>query len=200
VADAKPPVASGDAAWVSLPVPLAPAQLVPLLRDVEAIFRANPYYEFHRWQALAPGHYAVELRNHSNERTLTAELEVSEEPLTVTYSDGLKRRTVFAVEPAPTGSRLTVTDDYDRLAAEERAERLEEVDRSLNAWGEALRVYFARQRRWAWLPGWRWYLRRVWVPMKPSARRIVWLLCLFTAAEFFFLLFVVLIWSVESAP
>ena len=35
-------------------------------------------------------------------------------------------------------------------------------------------------------PAWRWYMRRVWVPMKPSARRIVWLLYLITVVEFSF--------------
>lgn len=199
--DAQPPVASGDAAWVSLLAPLTPAEMTTLLHDVEAMFRINPYYEFRRWQSLGPGRCDVEFLNHSNGRVLATELQIRAEPdagLTVEYFEGLKRRTVFAVEPAPVGARLTVTDDYDRLTPAERAQRVEEVDRSLNAWGEALRAYFARQRRWGWLPGWRWYLRRVWVPMKPSARRIVWLLCLFTAAEFFFLLFVVLIWSVEN--
>jgi hypothetical protein len=40
-------------------------------------------------------------------------------------------------------------------------------------------------------------MRLVWVPMKPSARRIVWLLYLITLAEFFFFLFVALIWWLE---
>ncbi len=47
-------------------------------------------------------------------------------------------------------------------------------------------------------PGWRWYIRRVWVPMKPSARRIVWLLYLITVVEFFFFLFVLLIYLIEK--
>jgi hypothetical protein len=40
-------------------------------------------------------------------------------------------------------------------------------------------------------------MRRVWVPMKPSARRIVWLLYLITVVEFFFFVFVALIWWLE---
>ncbi|HLD14446.1 MAG TPA: hypothetical protein VJB18_07005, partial [Burkholderiales bacterium] len=90
------------------------------------------------------------------------------------------------------------TDDYDRLSEAERAQRVAEVDKSLSAWGEALRTYFLRLQRWSWLPGWRWYLRRVWVPMKPSARRIVWLLYLITVVEFFFFLFVLLIYLIEK--
>lgn len=71
------------------------------------------------------------------------------------------------------------------------------MDKSLQAWGVALRAYFLRLKRWSWLPGWRWYMRRVWVPMKPSSRRIAWLLCLITAVEFFFL-FVLLIYLIEQ--
>ena len=65
------------------------------------------------------------------------------------------------------------------------------------AWADALRLYFLRRRRWSWLPGWRWYIRRVWMPMKPSARRIVWFIYLITVAEFFFFLFVLLIFLIE---
>ena len=71
------------------------------------------------------------------------------------------------------------------------------MDKSLTAWAEALRLYFLRLRRWSWLPGWRWYIRRVWMPMKPSARRIVWFIYLITVAEFFFFLFVLLIFLIE---
>jgi hypothetical protein len=36
------------------------------------------------------------------------------------------------------------------------------------------------------------------MPMKPSARRIVWFIYLITAAEFFFFLFVLLIYVIEQ--
>ena len=65
------------------------------------------------------------------------------------------------------------------------------------AWGQAIFDYLRRHQRWAWIAPWRWYMRRVWVPMKPSARRIVWLLILITMVEFLFFVFVALIWWLE---
>lgn len=196
-----PPPPSGDAAWVSLPAPFPPEALARQCRDVEALLRANPYYTFPRWNRTGSDTYAVELDNQSNQTRNTLEFRVSDGPgvgLTLTYLNGIKKRTVFTIEPAGDGSRMTVTDDYDRLPEAERAQRVAEVDRSLNAWGEALRVYFLRLKRWSWLPGWRWYIRRVWIPMTPSARRIVWLLYLITVAEFFFFLFVLLVYTIEQ--
>jgi hypothetical protein len=197
----KPPVASSDAAWVSLPTPLPPARLAELCQDIEAIFRVNPYYYFKAWRQTGAAAYALEFENQSNQTQNTLAIQVSEGPgpgITVHYHHGLKKRTVFTIEPAPHGSQLTVTDDYESIPASEREQHLTEVDKSLKAWGEALRLYFLRQKRWSWLPGWRWYLRRVWIPMKPSARRIVWLLYLITVAEFFFFLFVLLIYVIEQ--
>jgi hypothetical protein len=197
-----PPVASTDAAWVSLPTPFGVPELAELCRDTEAVFRVNPYYTFSAWRRTGPATYHAELDNQSNQQHLALDFDVAPGPgygFTVLYRQGIKKRTVFAVEPAPFGSRLSITDDYEGLSAKEREERLGEVDKSLAAWGEALRLYFLRQKRYGWIPGWRWYIRRVWVPMKPSARRIVWLLYLITIAEFFFFLFVLLIYLVERS-
>jgi hypothetical protein len=196
-----PPVATRDAAWVSLPVPQSPDELAALCRDVEALFRVNPYLYFSAWRRTGPASYHTEFENRSNQQRVAVDFEVTAGPgtgFTVNYAGGLKKRTVFAIEPAPEGSRLTITDDYEGFPPEERAARAAEVDKSLHAWGVALRAYFLRQKRWSWLPGWRWYIRRVWVPMKPSARRIVWLLYLISVVEFFFFLFVLLIYLIEK--
>ncbi|MDH5512832.1 MAG: hypothetical protein OEY27_06430 [Gammaproteobacteria bacterium] len=198
----KSPVAdSTDAVWASFLVSFPPDITQLYCRDVEAVFRINPYYYFDVWNQTGPGTYHAEFENQSNKTRQSLELNVLPGPgrgLTVTYTGGIKKRTVFTIEPAPEGSRLTVTDDYDLLPPAERENRKSEVDKSLNAWAEALRIYFLRLKRWSWLPGWNWYLRRVWIPMKPSARRIVWLLYLITVAEFFFFLFVVLIYVLEQ--
>ncbi len=197
----EPPVDSRDAAWVAVPLPQNPEELARHCRDVEALFRANPYLYFSAWRQTGPSSYHVEFENQSNQQKVAVDLEVTAGPgagFTVNYASGLKRRTVFAIEPATQGSCLTITDDYEGISAEERAARAAEVDKSLHAWGVALRAYFLRQKRWSWLPGWRWYIRRVWVPMKPSSRRIVWLLYLITVVEFFFFLFVLLIYLIEQ--
>lgn len=196
-----PPVASRDAAWVTVPVPQDAGTLARLCRDVEALFRVNPYLYFSAWKQTGPARYHAEFENQSNQQKLTLDFEVVPGPgqgFSVHYAGGLKQRTIFTIESATDGSRLTITDDYEGLPAAERAARTAEADKSLHAWGVALRAYFVRLKRWSWLPGWRWYLRRVWVPMKPSARRIVWLLYLITVVEFFFFLFVLLIYLIEK--
>jgi hypothetical protein len=197
----KPPLDSADAAWASLPAPFPPGELAELCRDIEAMFRLNPYYYFDVWRQTGPDAFHVEFENQSNKTKQILDLSVTPGPghsVTVTYDQGIKKRTVFTIEPALNGSRLTVTDDYERLPETEREQRKDEVDKSLAAWAEALRLYFLRRRRWSWLPGWRWYIRRMWMPMKPSARRIVWFIYLITVAEFFFFLFVLLIWFIEQ--
>jgi hypothetical protein len=196
-----PPVASQDAAWIRVPAPFSTAELTALCSEPEVLFRINPYYYFKRWTQTGPSTYHAELDNQSNQQALVLDMVVSREAgggFEVSYAQGIKRRTVFSIEPMPQGSYLCVTDDYESLPEEERGGREAEVDKSLPAWGEALRVYFKRMKRWSWLPGWRWYMRRVWVPMKPSARRVVWLLYLITVAEFFFFLFVLLIFLLEQ--
>ena len=197
------PVDSADAAWVSLVVPLPPAGVTQQWRDVEAMLRLNPYYYFKSWTRTGPMSYRAEFENQSNQTQNTLVIETREGPgseLTLRYDRGLKRRTVFSVEAVMGGSRLTITDDYEGVIETERRQRLPEVDKSLKAWAESLRLYFLRLKRWSWLPGWRWYIRRAWIPMKPSARRIVWWIYLITVAEFFFFLFVLLIFTIEQRP
>ncbi|GAB4509629.1 MAG: hypothetical protein Tsb0026_10240 [Sulfuricaulis sp.] len=195
------PVDSPDAAWVSLPAPFPPDVLNQYCRDVEALFRANPYYYFDEWRQTGPDAFHAEFENQSNHTRQTLDLRVTQDSkhgIIINYNGGIKKRTVFTIEPAQEGSRMTITDDYDLLPAAERERRKSEVDKSLKAWAESLRLYFLRLRRWSWLPGWRWYLQRVWIPMKPSARRIVWFIYLITVAEFFFFLFVLLIYLIEQ--
>lgn len=177
---------SEDCAWVSIQVPFGTDELRPWLDDLETLFRVNSLLEITRWQQKS-GHRAhLDGRNLSNGRLMDLELqfESSETGVVVTYSEGLKRSTAFAVEPAGgDGARLRITDDYTGWSEAERQARLDEVDRSLPQWGRDLYLYFRRWHRWSWLTPWRWYVTRVWIRMKPSGRRITrWLLWI-TLAE-----------------
>jgi hypothetical protein len=176
------PALPPDAAWVTIDAPLTPAALAGFCRDVERLYRINPYLEFRHWRQIAPGAFAVSLRNLSNQRDLELEMkleQVSERDFIVHYNRGVKRNTRFVIDSTAGGSRLRITDDYSGAAAPDTAE----VDRSLHAWGVALREYLLRERRWGWCAPWRWYMRRVWVPMKPVARRITFLILMVTLAE-----------------
>lgn len=171
-----------DAAWVVIETPLIPGDLSAFCRDLERLFRINPYLEFREWRGTASGAIAVAFRNLSNQREfgllLTLE-RISASDFTVRYDRGIKRSTRFEIEPAATGSRLRITDEYRGADGAD----IGEVDKSLQAWGVALRDYLLREQRWRWCAPWRWYMRRVWVPMKPSARRITFIILMVTLAE-----------------
>jgi len=172
-----------DAAWVVVDTPLDAAQLAEFCADTERLFRINPYLEFRYWRAGGAGKPEAAFRNLSNQRDIVLAFEVegaAGREFIVHYNRGLKRCTRFRIEPHGRGSRLTITDEYDEKAAEAD---LAEVDKSLHAWGVALQEYLRRHARWGRYGWWRWYMRRVWVPMKPSARRIVYILWVLTMFE-----------------
>jgi len=190
-----------DRAWVVIMTPLPIEELRSFCSRLEHLYRINPYLEFLQWRQTAPEHFHVEFRNLSNERDIVDDIVLereSENVFRVRYQKGIKRHTEFRLEPLAEGSRLTITDDYGGLAANERQAREAEVDKSLNAWGHALHVFFRRWKRWSRIAPWRWYMLRVWMPMKPSARRIVWMVILVTIVEFFFFLVVLLIYLLEQ--
>lgn len=185
-----------DAAWVTVEVPHDPAALAAFCRDVEQLYRINPYLEFRHWRETAPGAFAVSMRNLSNQRDLELQLtleRVSERDFSVRYDRGVKRGTRFEIDAIAGGSRLRITDDYSGAAETDAPE----VDRSLHAWGVALREYLLRDARWGWCAPWRWYMRRVWVPMKPSARRITFIIFLVTLAEIALIALVMAIYWAE---
>lgn len=195
------PIDSPDVAWVRVPTLFTPAELARHCSDTEVLFRINPYLYFRKWTETGPGRFHIEAQNQSNNQMLSLDLTrtaTDDNGFEIRYDSGLKRRTVFLFEPTAQGCTLVVADDYGHLSEEERKTREAGIDRSLVAWGVGLGTYLARLRRWSWLPGWRTYMRRLWIPMTPSARRIVWLLYLIAVVEFLFFLFVLLIYVVEQ--
>ena len=172
-----------DAAWVVLETPLAPAELAAFCGDLERLYRINPFLEFASWEQSAPDRFRAEVLNHSNgQRTVMAATvsRMSDRALRVDYLEGIKKNTCFEVQPTPDGSRLTITDEYAPTGAGARDAA---VDRSLHAWGVALKAYLERDRRWGWIPLLRWYMQRVWLPMKPAARRITFLVLVIGLAD-----------------
>jgi hypothetical protein len=196
----KLPTDSKDVAWVIVPCRQSAGTLRAYFRDPEVLLRINPYLVFRRWDSTGPGRFQAEFHNETSQRDFQGEITTELRPdgvLVVHYQTGLKQRTFFVAEATSNGSRLIVVDDYEGPGEAERESRKDEVDRSIVAWGEALRRYFVRQRRYGWLPGWRFYLRRVWVPMKPTHRRIVWLIWLFTLFDMAIVALGFAIWYIE---
>ena len=190
-----------DAAWVKIETPFPPQWLREFLSEPERLFRINSLLEIRHWEQKAPGRIRFEALNLSNGKELESELQLqhSDDGLEVGYRGLLKTATSFRIEPGESGGALlTITDDYSGTPEAERESRLDEVDRSLMQWGHDLHSYLRSWKRWSWLPPWRWYMTRVWQPMKPSARRITrWILWI-TAAELAAFLLVFTIFVIEQ--
>lgn len=181
--DARP---AEDAAWVTIETRLDEAELRAFICDVERMWRINPLLDRINVTRDAGGRGRLEARNLANGRDVNVGFLIREVPggIDVDYADGLKTRTSFRIEPDATGARLTVRDEYAGAVSEkERQARLGEVDTSLNAWGRALSDFLRHWRRWSWLPPWRWYISRAWLPMSPSGRRIVFLIWVISVVE-----------------
>jgi len=176
-----------DRAWASFATPLCPSRLVAFCQDVERLLRINPYLEFSHWEQTGSDRYHFRGRNLSREPALELDLVLRPEPqpdgMRVRYESGLKASTRFRVEAAETGSKLTIVEDYSALDPEARRQRLGEVDKSLVKWAEELQAWLVRWHRWSRFAPWRWYMQRVWLPMKSSARRITHILLLISLAE-----------------
>jgi hypothetical protein len=124
--------------------------------------------------------------------------------IVVTDTTGLKTRTTFRVVPAPGdttggGAKLVITDNYGGTPEADRKKRMDEVDKSPVQWGHGLHRYLRQWKRWSGVVLWRWYMRRVWQPMRPTARRTVFQLLIITALEFIVFLMVFIIFWLELA-
>jgi hypothetical protein len=181
--------------WVRVATGLSPAELVAFCQDVERLLRINSMYEFEEWRREGEGRFFMRVRNLSNGRMIETPILVVPrlEGLRIVYEAGLKTATEFRVEPpggpddgtdAGVGAALVVVDDYSGTPEAERRARAGEIDKSLVWWGHDLHRYLRYWARWSGFAPWRWYMRRVWQPMKPTARRITFILIAVTVFEF----------------
>jgi len=174
-----------DAAWVVIETPLSPTELAAFCRQTESLYRINPFLEIESWQVPEPGRIVANIRNHGSGQQVLLDGRTSDEPghaWRIDFASGAKLRTRFAIEPSASGSRLTIMDEY-RPRNADAVPAPGEVDQSLHAWGVALKIFLERDRRWGWMPLYRRYMRRVWLPMKPSARRIMFLVLVIALAD-----------------
>ena len=198
-----PAGAHDDAAWVRIETSMSAADLRVFIDDVERLFRINPLLEIAAFKPAGENRYRLVALNLSNGSSMDVVVAVTPtaSAVEVAYGSGLKAATHFRVEAAPGGSYLFVTDIYGGGSADERLARAGEVDLSLNAWARALHTYLNTWVRWRGLAPWRWYMRRVWQPMKPSSRRIVWMIWAISAFEMLAIVVLLGIWAiVRSGP
>ncbi len=189
-----------DAAWVIIDTPFSSAELRLFLADVERLYRINSMLVFEEWRETGDQQYLLKARNLSNGRRLdtTLDVESTGDGVTVRYSEGLRLATSFRIDaPADGNAKLVVTDDYSGHSLAEREARIDEVDKGLVQWGGQLHRYLHQWKRWSWLPGWQFYMRRIWQPMSPMARRITFMLAIITVAEFVLFLMVFSIFWLE---
>jgi len=185
--------AEDDEAWASIQTPLDVESLVSFCQDVERLFRINPMLNFKNWQAEDEDenrfHFSGEniSQDEPFDFDLTLQVRKLADGIEVKYLQGVKSSTTFKIEPLPDDpeweSKLTITDTYGGMSEQDRKEQLHTVDRSLSVWAKYLQQYIFYWYRFSRFGPWRWYMRRIWQPMNPSARRITYMLLLITFIE-----------------
>ena len=179
--------ASSDSAWASIKTPLSVDELKNFCRDIIRLYRINPMLEFKETKSIGENEYFFSGKNISHETAFEFEFNLkvreTENGFEVIYSKGIKSSTDFSIEAAGSGSKLTITEHYDRMSVAERKTHLGEVDKSLTNWAEYLQRFIIMWKKWSRLGPWRWYMHTVWQPMKPMARRITYMILWITVVE-----------------
>jgi hypothetical protein len=190
-----------DSVWTTIAFPFPAAALRNELADTELLFRLHPHLDIAAWRAEGGGHYRLAARHELSGAHLDTRVHRRDEDpadgFTLAYDAGLKRETAFRLADAPGGSELTVTERYSPLSGSDDPRRVE-VDETLLAWVLALHRHLLARRRWAWLPGWRWWQERFLPGMAPRQRRIVRLIVWISALEFLVFAALVAVWRLAS--
>jgi hypothetical protein len=181
-------VADNDAAWAAINTPLSVEELMVFCQDVGRLFRINPMLEFEAWENLSADSYRMSAKNISHkdqpfEIDVKIKVEKQADEIIFHYSNGIKNKTVMKIEPSEYGSKLTITDHYQDLSEEEAQLHINEVDKSLINWANYLQRFFITWKKWSKFALWRWYMKRIWQPMKPSGRRVTYMLLWITLIE-----------------
>ncbi len=192
LADEKNQADENDAAWASINTPLHIDAMLVFIQDVERLIRINPMLEFKKWENLGASQYYMAGRNTSQETPFEFDTGITVRRISngieLEYDRGIKASTLIEVEAIvcdnnKPGSKLTITDYYDRLSEDDRKEHLDEVDKSLVIWARDLQKYLINWHRWSKFKTWRWYMNRIWLPMKPTARRITYMMLWISVVE-----------------
>ena len=187
-----------DYARLEIETPFPVGWLEKFFADPMRLLRLNPLITFKDIERQAPDRWRLSGHNEANGRAfeIVGHLISDEHGWHIQWNGWLKNETRLEISGGEQG-RLIITDDYSATPLDERRRRMDEVDTSFTAWGQAVHRYLRYLKRFAWLPGWRWFMAGPWINMKPSARRISILLFWLTVAEFMLFLMVFTVFWVE---
>jgi len=193
-----------DFAQVEINTPFDKDWLLGFIHDPQRLLRINSLFEFTDFAAINDktdtNSWRMTGKNLSNDQpfdvTFTTQLTTS--GILLSYKGWLKNSTEVTLKQAEDNSySLLITDDYSASSVEQREQRIAEVDNSIVQWANDIYRYLQQWKRWSWLPGFQFYMVKFWPKMKPSARRISFMLMAITAAEFVLFLFVFVIFYLE---
>jgi hypothetical protein len=192
-----------DAAWASFIVPLPVNKVIEFCQDITRLLRINPYLEFSDWKDCGNNCYQFKGRNLSQEPAFEIDQQLKCTPqqdgVLIEYTSGLKTSTRIRVENHDNRSKITLTEEYATLSESEKKQRLHEVDKSLVKWAEEIQAYLLHWKRWSWLMPYRWYMKYIWQPMKPVARRITYIILIISVIEVALIMLGVAIYFAEYA-
>lgn len=188
-------------AWAEFKTPISQDALLKFCYQIEQLFRINPYLDIKKWKYLEKDKFFVELINHSQdpEFRLQTKLCMShlKDGFLIDYENGIKSSTLLQTKPADGGSKLIITEHYHSENSEKYKNKLNKVDKSLTKWAEELQIYLSDMHRWSWFLPWRIYKQRIWLPMKPSGRRISYMLIWISIIEITLIALGVIIYFLE---
>ncbi|MDW3096110.1 MAG: hypothetical protein R8G33_10595 [Gammaproteobacteria bacterium] len=182
-----------NAAWVRIKTNLDVKTLFEFCQQVERLFRLNPYLIFNHWQQNAKTSITAVWENHSNKKVYQIdtciELEIKDNEICAKYQSGVKSETYFIVEPSGQSADLVIIDRYRSSGNDS----LDEVDKSIHAWGKGLHKFFKQYSRLRHIPYSEYIIDKYWIRLTPMARRIIYILLVVTAVEIIALVLLVLI-------
>ena len=167
-------------AWAEFKTPLKHGALLLFCKDIERLFRINPYLEIKTWEKAERRKHLIHVINNSQKQPFSLKTNIYiteiENGLRAQYDHGIKSVTTFEVYPYLDGSKLKITELYHSISPDDKSDAINKVDKSLTKWAEEIQNYLISWHRWSWFLPWNKYKQHIWLPMKPTARRITYML------------------------
>ena len=189
-----------DFARIEIDSPLDGDWLRNFISNPQRVLRINSLFEFSIFDKVSENTWHMAGKNLLDEKGFDVTIKSTEisSGILLQYEGWLKNSTELSIQKESDGNhKLIIIDDYSGTSAEEREQRIAEVDNTVIQFGNDIHRYLQQWNRWSWVPGWKSYMLKFWHRMKPSARRICFMLFAITAAEFVIFLFIFSIFWLE---